>query len=293
MPRIEGSRTAVRVPAREEQSPPPAAPQATATARPTGHPGTSTFETRDARSARGGGSKLTPNDLGVQAQDQGATNACGTTSLANVMTHFGKPRTHEQIDESIRAFNMFTAPDKLVEYARGNGMRSEIKTDASLDDLAKMVDQGVPPIVLMDPDADNNANLHYVTVTGYNRDASGKITDVAIADSAGGRRYTMPAAEFQAKWDNLKMGGVPTGLNNVMITAVPNDGRKLVGGDGVSRKASEIALPSSTLTSTLKSSLARLGANALSDVTGAADKVVDGTKAAVDGAKKVWNYLFN
>jgi hypothetical protein len=229
--------------------------------------------------------KLSPNDLGVLAQDQGNTNACGTTSLANVMTHWGKPTTHEQIDQSIRAFNVFTAPDKIVDYARANGMRSEIKTDANVEDLAKMVDQGVPPIVLMDPDESNNANLHYITVTGYNRDSSGKISDVVIADSAGGRRYTMPADEFQKKWNDLKMGGVSTGLSNVMITTVPNDGRTVVGGDGVSRKASDIQLPTSSLTSDIKSGFARLAANGVSNVTNAAETISN-------GAKKVWKSIF-
>jgi len=215
--------------------------------------------------APSGARKLSPNDLGVLAQNQGNTNACGTTSLANVMTHWGMPRTHQQIDSSIRAFDMFTAPDKLVAYARDNGLRAELKTDAKLDDLARMVDQGVPPIVLMDPDSDKNAILHYVTVTGYNRDANGKISDVVIADSAGGHRYTMSADEFQKKWDNLKMGGIGTGLNNVMITTVPRDGRMITGGDGVQRRASDIRLPRSSFWSNLKSGFARGVANLISN----------------------------
>ena len=264
--------------------------------------------------APSGARKLAPNDLGVLAQDQGNTNACGTTSLANVLTHWGQPTTHQQVDESIRHFDLFSAPDKIVEYAQAHGMRSELKADANLDDLANMVDKGVPPIVLMDPDNDKNANLHYVTVSGYNRDASGKITDLVIADSAGGDRYTMPAAEFQQKWDNLKMGGISTGLNNVMISVVPNDGRKITGGDGVVRSASDIKLPKSSFWSNIKSGLARGVANLISNVTTAADKawsgikavgsaVVSGAKAVgnvvksgvdavVSGAKKVWHSIF-
>jgi hypothetical protein len=262
-------------------------PQATkvATARAPGFSTVSTFtgpvSATSARStgpygqAPSGATKLSPNDLGVLAQDQGNTNACGTTSLANVMTHWGMPRTHEQIDESIRPFNLFTAPDKLVEYARDNGMRAELKADASLDDLARMVDQGAPPIVLMDPDKDDNANLHYVTVTGYTRDASGKLSELVIADSAGGYRYTMPVEEFQKKWDNLKLGGVGTGLNNVMITAVPRDGRMVTGGDGVQRRASDIALPRTSFWSNLKSGFARTIASAITSGANLASKVGD------------------
>ncbi|WP_224360300.1 C39 family peptidase [Hyalangium versicolor] len=292
MSRIDSLRAPVQPPTREPQSAPKQALQQAPATQATGHSGASSFQAANTRALTGPGSpapsgatKLTANDLGVLAQDQGNTNACGTTSLANVMTYWGKPTTHDEIDKSIRAFNVFTAPDKIVDYARDNGMRAEIKTDAGMDDLAKMVDQGVPPIVLMDPDSGSNANLHYMTVTGYDRDASGKISDVVVADSAGGNRYTMPADEFQKKWGDLKMGGVSTGLSNVMISTVPNDGRSVVGGDGVSRKASDIQLPESSLGSDIKSGFARLAANGISNVTHAAEKISD-------GAKKVWHSIF-
>lgn len=285
MTRIGGPRPAhVQTP--DTQSP-VEQPQATkvATARTPGFSTVSTFtgpvSATSARStgpygqAPSGATKLSPNDLGVLAQDQGNTNACGTTSLANVMTHWGMPRTHEQIDESIRPFNLFTAPDKLVEYARDNGMRAELKADASLDDLARMVDQGAPPIVLMDPDKDDNANLHYVTVTGYTRDASGKLSELVIADSAGGHRYTMPVEQFQKQWDNLKLGGIGTGLNNVMMTAVPKDGRMVTGGDGVQRRVSDIQLPKTSFWSNLKSGFARTVASAITSGANLASKVGD------------------
>ena len=316
MTRIRESATPIRARSTEEART-PQAPQAaqttqsTQTVRPKGFSALSLFNgggsgTPSASgfgTAPSGARKLSANDLGVIPQDQGNTNACGTTSLANVMTHWGMPRTHDQIDDSIRAFEMFTAPDKLVEYARNNGMRADMKVDANLNDIARMVDQGAPPIVLIDPDQDNNATLHYVTVTGYNRDAQGNISELIIADSAGGNRYAMSAEEFQKQWDNLKLGGVPTGLNNVMITAVPNDGRSVVGGDGQTRNVSEIELPKSSLWSNLKSSVARGVANLLSNVTNAAEDVWNGVKAvgnavgnAVDtvvgGAKKLWKKVF-
>lgn len=195
--------------------------------------------------APSGAQRLSANDLGVLAQDQGNTNACGTTSLANVMTYWGQSRTHVQIDREIRPFDIPTAPDKLVEYARAHGLRADIKIDAGLNDIARMVDQGVPPIVLLDPDGDENLNLHYVTVTGYNRGADGKISNLVIADSAGGNRNTLPVAEFQSRWGDLKLKGMSIGLNNVMITALPRNGR-VIGGDGAARQASDIQLPSSS-----------------------------------------------
>ncbi|MFL5345572.1 MAG: C39 family peptidase [Hyalangium sp.] len=281
------------------------APASTPTAQPAGFSGDSAFQKGVASSsapaalsafAPSGAEKLSPNDLGVLAQDQGNTNACGTTSLANVLTYWGKPTTHEQVDSSIRHFDLFTAPDKIVSYARDHGMRAEMKTDASVEDLAHMVDQGVPPIILMDPDSNKNANMHYMTVSGYDRDDSGKITDVVVADSAGGYRYKMSAEDFQQKWNNLKMGGISTGLSNVMISVVPNDGRKVVGGDGATRNAADIHLPKSSLGSAIKTAPARAVTDVITDVTTAADKVEhaakDAGKAIGDGAKKAWHSIF-
>jgi hypothetical protein len=148
-----------------------------------------------------------------------------------------------------------------------------------------MVDQGVPPMVLMDPDATNNANLHYITVSGYNRGANGQVSDVVLADSAGGRRYTMPAAEFQQKWGNLKMQDIPTGLSNVMITAVPNDGRRITGGDGATRNSGDIQLPKSDLWSNVRSQAARQVASGLAEKAKAAQTVIN-------GAKNVWKSIF-
>jgi hypothetical protein len=277
----------VQVPKETETPKPVEAPKTANAAKVPGFSDVSSFKASAPVSGPSGGGapKLSPNDLGVLAQNQGNTNACGTTSLANVMTYWGMPRTHEQIDKSIRPFDLFSAPDKLVSYARDNGLRAEIKNDASLDDLAHMVDQGVPPVVLMDPDSDKNANLHYISVTGYNRDANGKISDLVIADSAGGYRYTMPAAEFQKKWDNLKMGGVGIGLNNVMITTVPKDGRMITGGDGVARSASDIQLPKSSFWSNLESGPARKVADLIANGGGLAESVGN-------TAKHVWKSIF-
>lgn len=262
MPRVGGPPTPARVQTSQTPSSTPA-PQASATPASAnsvrGFSAASTFQSSEGT----GFTKLTSNDLGVLAQDQGHTNACGTTSLANVMTYWGMPRTHEQIDQAVRPFDLFSAPDKLVSYAQDNGLRAELKNGASLEDLAHAVDQGTPPIVLIDPDNDKNANLHYVSVTGYNRDPSGKVSELAIADSAGGYRYTVPAADFQKQWDKLKMEGVSTGLDNVMITTVPKDNRPVVGGDGVTRNADQIQLPKSSLGATLESAPARAAADVL------------------------------
>lgn len=228
------------------------------------------------------------HQLNVVQQDQGGTNACGTSSLAAVLSYWGRPTNHQEIDAAIRHFDLFTAPDAIVAYARDHGMKSELKAGASLEDLASMLDQGVPPIVIIDPDDGDNLNLHYVTVSGYQRDDRGHVSSLVIADSATNTTYVMDAKEFQQKWGQLKLGGAATGLNNVMISIVPADDREIRGADGNTRRASDIALPQSSLSSTVESLFARGVASAASGVTTAADAVWQGVQAVGNAVTKAW-----
>src|SRR5437870_961451 len=132
--------------------------------------------------------------------------------------------------------------------------------------------------------------LHYVTITGYNRDKDGNVSDVVIANSKGATRDPMPIAELKEKWANLQMKNVSTGLNNVMIVAVPRGNAPILGGDGVARPASSLRLPTPTMGAQLRSSGARVVAGLASDGAQAAEAVRDGAvwagRTARDGA--VW-----
>lgn len=294
MSRVDGSsRSPSYAPVRNAPNPDPGSssksPQPTQSTQPppgTGYSGESSFEP-GATSGLGEAPGSTPpkTELNVKPLHQGKSNGCGTASLATVMSYFGNTRTREQIDEQIRPYDMPTAPDRLMDYARGNGMRAEIKTDGSVDDLARMVDQGVPPIVLIDPDGNgNDVTLHYVTVSGYSRDASGKISELSIANTATGKVEKMSVDDFQKRWGDLKLDGHSTHLNNVMLTTVPKDG-EITGLDGVTRKASDIELPSTPWTEDVDGKFVRLASD-----WGAT--MAEGTDRLVGGIKKGWNYLF-
>jgi len=190
-----------------------------------------------------------PRNLGVRPQNQfdgSDRNACGTTSLASILDYFnpGSPvAKHQAIDQAIRRGDMFSSPEELMRFAQDNGYRASHKSGASLDDIRKMLDQGVPVQVMVDPDGNgSDTTLHYVAVTGYKTDASGKITGVTITDPGGGEVYEEDADHFLKRWSNLEMGGVEVGFDREMITYVPDDGRPLKGLDGQTRKASDIQL---------------------------------------------------
>ncbi len=189
-------------------------------------------------------------NLGVRPQNQfdgDARNACGTTSLASILDFWapGSPiAKHQVLDKAIRQADLFTAPDELLRFARDNGYRAGIKTDASLDDIRRMLDQGVPVQVMVDPDGDGgDITLHYVAVTGYKTDASGRLTGLTITDPGGGEVYEEDADHFTKRWSNLKLQGVETGLNRMMMTYVPEGDRPIKGLDGQVRRAADLELP--------------------------------------------------
>lgn len=216
--------------------------------------------------------------LDVQPQYQERTNACGTASLAAVMTYWGRPTRFQDIDASIRHFNLFTAPDAIVAYAQAQGMRAQLKAGASLEDVAHLVDQGVPPIVLIDAGRSDDLGLHYVTVCGYRRDEQGRITEVMVADSATGH-HTVKADVFEAKWSHLRLNNIDTGLHRVMISVLPRGGQPIRGGDGRTRSGSSIRLPTRDLVAEMRSLVARKVANVVSAVTSAADTIWNGIQA--------------
>ena len=118
--------------------------------------------------------------LDVPQMDQGNTNACGTTSLAMISTFLGRPVTHEQIDASIRNVDIGSAPDNLVSWAREHGLEASMKNEASFDDITRMIDQGLPPMALIDPGSSRDFLSHYVVVSGYERGADGKVSKLHL-----------------------------------------------------------------------------------------------------------------
>lgn len=194
--------------------------------------------------------------LDIKLQGQGNTNACGTTSVAMILSYWGKKTDYQTVDKGIRRENdMFSPTLRLGGYAISQGMRAGLKSDASLEDLAKMVDQGVPPIVLIDPldpkkpdkTAINtkDAKLHYVVVSGYERDKDGKISKITVSDPQGknGTRFTVSAKKFEEAWSDLKLNGKKVGINRLMLSSVPDGDTIVTGADGKKRKAADIELP--------------------------------------------------
>ena len=140
-------------------------------------------------------------------QDQGQTNACGTTSLAMSMSYLlGREIDHGRIDEDIRRLDGFSSPNDLVAYARDAGLNAEMYNHGSPEELARFVDKGVPTQILVSVDGSGDmSSMHYVVVTGYERDSAGKLA-FTILNPAGGCVETWGAAELEEKWGDTPAG---------------------------------------------------------------------------------------
>ncbi|MEB3236373.1 MAG: cysteine peptidase family C39 domain-containing protein [Candidatus Sericytochromatia bacterium] len=174
------------------------------------------------RQASPEGDRVVRNAAHVPLPDhrQGASNACGTTSLAMILSGLGHLTDRKQIDEKIRRLDLFTAPTALRDYARSKGFPAELYNKGTVEELMGFLDKGIPCQVLIEPGKTSDMNLHWVVVNGYEKDpATGKVT-LLIQDPARGPRR-MAAEDFQKVWDDLKLANLPTGLDNLFIAVGP------------------------------------------------------------------------
>lgn len=198
----------------------------------------------------------------IMRQDR---NACGTTSLAMIGEFFGRSISPQEIDRAIRTYGLGTAPDNLLSFARDNGFRAEMKNEASIDDLTRMIDQGVPPMIMVEPGDPNDMTLHYVVVSGYDRGPDGEVSRLKLTDPNGREREVTPQ-ELMASWDNLRVRNVSTGDRRLMLTFVPEGNQPITAPDGSVRPASSIELPKSSLGADLRNMPSRTFSDGLSDV---------------------------
>src|SRR5215471_2854931 len=76
-------------------------------------------------------------------------NACGTTTLAEIMSYLGVPETQADIDNTIRQMNIYTAPDDMIRYARDHGLEAEGYNNSSWDEVKAMLDAGHPVLAMV------------------------------------------------------------------------------------------------------------------------------------------------
>jgi len=187
----------------------------------------------------GGGGGSTPPSTGYHTLpnvgnmpyfDQGTANACGTTSLAMIMSYLGVPETKDQIDAEIRRWNTFTSPEDLVDFARSKGLEAEGYNNGSWEDVKSQIDQGHPVQCMIQADYDYGDGTaihgqHYVAITGYGTDPTTGEEYVTFHDPNKGvgdpntptpHDIKMPLSKFKEMW-----GGIGFGFKNYYVAYGP------------------------------------------------------------------------
>jgi len=156
-------------------------------------------------------------------------NECGPTSLAMIMKYYG-------IDPG-NYHNMFSSdtvghsPLALKEKAQTKNLTVRQANYGTLEDLAALVDMGIPPLVLGIYGGGNNASLadyisnasraHWMVVTGYKTDETGKITHIYFNNPNCSTPQCWTASDFLNKFWNNNI--IPGGHRYFMAMAPRNN----------------------------------------------------------------------
>lgn len=162
-----------------------------------------------------------PNHESMPYYDQGTQNACGTTTLAEIMTYLGVPQTKDDIDSAIRRMDIFTSPNDMIEYARDHGLEAEGYNQGNWEEVKSHIDSGHPVQALIQadityPDGSSIKGQHYIAITGYEKDpVTGEeyvlYHDPNIGDDPNtpaneGVEQRMSVKDFERMWGDVGFG---------------------------------------------------------------------------------------
>lgn len=126
-------------------------------------------------------------------------NYCGQFAMSTLLNGMGIKTDPQQVYSETNPAGIFTAPPIIVEHLRKSGVDARMKNKASVNDIARRIDEGRPVIVLVDS---GSGTPHWICITGYDTDASGKIVSLRMRDSYWGTDgpHTMPIDKFTKAW---------------------------------------------------------------------------------------------
>lgn len=146
-------------------------------------------------------------------------NYCGQFAMTAVFAGLGITKGGDEIYKDTNPAGIFTAPPTIVEYLNMNGVDASQKHNASISDITRKLDAGLPVMVLMNS---GGGVPHWVTIYGYASDAAGKVVSLKMRDSYWGtsKGYDMDIERFKTSWNDPVGNKLPNsllGYSNLMI----------------------------------------------------------------------------
>ena len=152
---------------------------------------------------------------------------CGQFAMGIILGQLGCTVDMDKIfAESNPDGKSFTSPANVQRYMRSQGVETTLNNNSSIEALTAELDAGRPVMCLIS----TSGTAHWIAVTGYATDASGKVTGIRMSDSYYGNTgpYEMPVDQFLTQWNKpLKEYSILdgklgldnlTGYNRLMLT---------------------------------------------------------------------------
>jgi hypothetical protein len=135
---------------------------------------------------------------------QGKDNTCAQAAQTVVLNYWGVKQDYQALVRQQNKLNAATHYDVIVKHMQAQGLQVKAMRGGNLGYLKALIDQGKPPIVLLEFNNDLFQN-HYVTVVGYNN-MTGK---VIFHDSIDGPYQQVDEEEFEMMWQSKKLSNLP------------------------------------------------------------------------------------
>lgn len=153
-------------------------------------------------------------------------NDCGPASAAMILNFYNKNLSTDEVFYKTGAGQGYVSFAQMMQAINQYGFRSEILTGQSIQKLKDLIDQGIPPIVLIHYGALSSRQdkgfkgPHFVVLRGY-RDDGYFVNDPDFWGNyrTDGDNHFYTKAEFEEAWSTCHLDGNP---DNSLIVIYPN-----------------------------------------------------------------------
>ncbi len=136
---------------------------------------------------------------------------CGASALQGVLAYYGKEFREEQLLKQLDTVRTTmrehgTRLSRMKSVAERHGLRAEVRGMLTVDAVKKYIDQGVPPILLLQAwmDKPNKGGWpkdyrdgHYAVAIGYDEKR------IYFEDPSSFKRVWLSYAELEKRWHDL------------------------------------------------------------------------------------------
>lgn len=139
---------------------------------------------------------------GIPLFKQGNDNTCGQAAMASILNFWGDKTSYQTVINETNLGNMPTDLGTIEQYLQNKGLNAKAYKKGTTEYLKYLVDQGKPPIVLLD--FGGLSEEHYVVVSGYNDTKD----TILINDSRNGPYIPYKTVNFEQMWKNQSLANM-------------------------------------------------------------------------------------